>query len=104
MITKEERMNMLTNSYSKHVKGIDYNPQYIFNKISKLPFNDCLVQYDSDGWIDVTTYYCNNITIIINIDVDDSSHLFTIYKGSRTLIRHELPLEDIIKILTLKVD
>ena len=49
MITKEERMDMLNNSYRKHAKGIDYNPQYIFDKISKLPFNDCLVQYDSDG-------------------------------------------------------
>ena len=30
MITKEERMDMLNNSYRKHAKGIDYNPPPVY--------------------------------------------------------------------------
>lgn len=99
---KEERALMLQSSYDRYVKGIDFNPGYIFDIISELPFNDCLVQYDPDGWIDITTYYCNHITVVIYIDLEDSdNYLFTIYKGKRVLIRYELPLKDIVRVLTL---
>lgn len=102
-IAKKERALMLQNSYDKHVKSIDFNPTYIFNKISELPFNDCLVQYDSDRWIDITTFYDDNMTVIINVDLNDFFSCWcSIYHGKQTISRSESSLENIIRMLTLK--
>jgi hypothetical protein len=101
-IVKEGRVSMLQSSYDKHVKGIDFNPTYVLDKVSELPFKDCLIQYDPYGWIDIITFYTDDMTVIINVNLNDLSNcLCDIYHDKCVIGRSVASLEDIIRMLTL---
>lgn len=84
MKTKEERIDMLANSYSNHVNGIDFNPNCIFDKLSEIQFDNCSVQYvpDGMGYISITLF-CDDfrrVVAIINLDNKDCSMYSLYYK------------------------
>ena len=82
MITKKERMNILTNSYAKHVNEINFDPNCIFDKLSEIQFEDCSIQYvpDGMGYISITLFYAGfmRVVAIINLDNIDNS-MYSIY-------------------------
>lgn len=101
----DSSLHSLKKSYMHNVvsKYNDFNIDSFdsfFKSVSKLPFNDNIVQYDScEKTLDVTLWFNENLRLIINKIIDECNDnvIFSIYHDNKLLVCDEMSVDELVQ-------